>query len=321
MDQESQLNVEIREIIQEIMPKIQPDFQLEVVRLSQQINRVNHLIYRQNKSWVNKLIHHQTKERELLLWLAEIKNILLAIQTGSIGREVVQEFRIHLTKYLNQSEYFLWGRGLNFVLNLYYYRSNTAKITLGLVITFLLAIGSLSILSYFHLRSEKLIYSPTPSTAINHLPNQKKKPEELNSKNPNFNQFFQLLFFYSGIAGVLGSVTSILLRAITFDNKTFDDPLIPFLIGLLKPIIGLMLGIFISAVIQSDIIVQLDVLFPQNAPSLALQQRNRQRRIFFVFSCAFIIGFSERLASDLLSKTESTLLSYSTVPSKKSDEI
>lgn len=94
-------------------------------------------------------------------------------------------------------------------------------------------------------------------------------------------------------AGTLGSIVSILIRIEEFQDKPYADPLIPFLVGAFKPIIGAAFGLLFFALISSEIVI---------VQPLAEQTDNN--RGFFIFAVAFIVGFSERLARDTIERTE-----------------
>lgn len=141
-------------------------------------------------------------------------------------------------------------------------------------------------------------------------------------------------------AGTLGSIVSILIRVIDqFNGKEYKDRLTPFFLGFFKPVIGAAFGVLFLAIYNSEIVSlpfanrvnQTIALTPPNPPNAAagtppngtptltgtgdtaiarwtqLEQRaNTQARqeIFFLFAIAFVVGFSERLAKDTISKID-----------------
>lgn len=102
-------------------------------------------------------------------------------------------------------------------------------------------------------------------------------------------------------SGTLGSVVSILIRIHQFDTKeseftNYTDPLLPIFMGAFKPIIGSAFGLLFFALINSGIItVQ------------SISDRTGRNREFFFCAIAFIVGFSERLASDVIRRAEDTI--------------
>lgn len=97
-------------------------------------------------------------------------------------------------------------------------------------------------------------------------------------------------------SGTLGSAISILIRINDFEKQELSDPLIPIFTGAFKPIIGSSFGLLIFALFSSGII------------SVQIVPTNTARsEEFFFCSLAFVIGFSERLAKDVIKRTEERL--------------
>lgn len=103
-------------------------------------------------------------------------------------------------------------------------------------------------------------------------------------------------------AGTLGSIVSILTRIREFRNENYRDSSLPIFVGLFKPIIGASFGVLMFALINSDLI---------SISTLEGNQR-KDERAFFFYSLAFVVGFSERLANDIVSRTENMFSSSST---------
>ncbi|NEO86286.1 MAG: hypothetical protein F6J87_18825 [Spirulina sp. SIO3F2] len=98
-------------------------------------------------------------------------------------------------------------------------------------------------------------------------------------------------------SGTLGSAISILIRINDFEKQEVSDPLIPIFTGAFKPIIGSSFGLLMYALFSSGVI------------SVQIVPNNTARGTeFFFCSLAFVIGFSERLAKDVIKKTEERLL-------------
>ncbi len=314
------LNTEIRQTLIEVLPVISPELQLEIANLAHQVHHINYLANKKNKSWLVGKIKPNNESTKYTLLLEEIKNILLICKSDKISTESIREFRLNLEKEVNSDRYLFWGHILNFLTYIYYIKSIPFKIFLGLSVTTLIAIIALSfsakeIYRFDMIRNEKNIEQntnisvPTPKSPSNSevLPiNPEKKPVITdNTINPNRHIWYALV--YSATAGVLGSIASILLRIIDFQGQKYDDPLIPFFIGLFKPLIGLIFGIFIFSLISSDTFIKIDFLIASDKNSSSLIT-NKARQDLFIFSCAFLVGFSERFASDLMKKSESVLI-------------
>lgn len=99
--------------------------------------------------------------------------------------------------------------------------------------------------------------------------------------------YFVLLIAF---AGALGSGVSILVRIGEFSHLTQTDPYVLFLIGFFKPVIGMSFALFVFAVIQAEIV-------PVSLP-------DEVKRNFFTLAVAFLAGFSERFAKDVVRRTE-----------------
>lgn len=102
-----------------------------------------------------------------------------------------------------------------------------------------------------------------------------------------------LYVFYAITAGTLGSIVSILTRIEDFQNRKYKDKLVPFFIGAFRPIIGAAFGVFLLAIFSSEIIV----LNPTS-------NKNESSKGYLIFTLAFVAGFSERLAKDIILRTE-----------------
>jgi uncharacterized protein YutE (UPF0331/DUF86 family) len=97
------------------------------------------------------------------------------------------------------------------------------------------------------------------------------------------------------LAGTLGSIVSILIRIEGFQDKRYVDPLVPFFIGAFKPIIGASFGVLFFALISSGIVTIQSIEVESN------------KKVFIIFSIAFVVGFSERLAKDAIDRAEGIL--------------
>ncbi|MFM7189198.1 MAG: hypothetical protein ACKOX2_00065 [Microcystaceae cyanobacterium] len=163
-------------------------------------------------------------------------------------------------------------------------------------------------LYYSRLQTTAPIVSPLPSPAPKTESSASASPLTPSPKGTIFsrNEHIWYELVYAAMAGVLGSVASILLRIIDFHNQNYDDPLIPFFIGLLKPLIGLIFGMFAFSLIGSETLIKFDFINAQSSSANDINSKARQD--LFVFSYSFIVGFSERFASDLLKKSESSII-------------
>ena len=320
------LNTQIRQALIEVWPVVSSELQLEITFLLEQVHRINNLIHKRNDSWINHWFKFNQKQTKFTLLLQEIKDVLLTLKSNQISSEPIREFRINLEKEINRDRYVLFGYILNIIINIYYLKSVPFKIFIGLSITTFFSLGvlHLSAKEIYQLdldlnrqitEEKTLVLTPSKEPSLQEKVSHKKipNPSKLSNSreslttvaNPNKHVWYALV--YAGIAGILGSVASILLRIIDFRDQKYDDPLIPFFIGLFKPIIGLILGIFAFSLISSGIFIKIDSFINPDEKNSSLIT-NKARQDLFIFSCAFLIGFSERFASDLLKKSESVLI-------------
>lgn len=91
------------------------------------------------------------------------------------------------------------------------------------------------------------------------------------------------------VGGILGSCVSIMVRINDFNTIKDADPAVLFLTGFFKPVIGISFALFIFSVISAGIIPL----------SIKAETSN-----YFFAALSFLAGFSERLARDVVAKTE-----------------
>ncbi len=96
------------------------------------------------------------------------------------------------------------------------------------------------------------------------------------------------------VIGALGSVTSIMVRLQDFDARANIKPGVLVLFGFFKPIIGMFFALFSYT------------LF--NAGLLPAVQIPEGKDIYFYMTLAFITGFSERFAGDIISQVQQRAL-------------
>lgn len=318
-ESQEQLNSEIHQILLDILPQTQEELQLEIAQIIQQIHRINHLIYQQQNRWLVGLFKSSTKERELIGWLAEVKGILLMLKSDQSSLSMVQRLRINLERNVNNYQYHLGGWFLNSCSYLARSKSTPLKIATGLLLTTLISVATLRISMGYLYNHE--IAAPTSQIQGNSLTSKKQdlnsslvrvkgsSLSQLMTEDPSTKRSNQVIFhglLYAASAGALGSIASILFRITKFNNESYDDPLIPFFVGVFKPLIGLILGLFVYSLIISQTVIRTDFITSDTVSDMTGVTPNA-RKHSFIFSIAFIIGFSERLASDLLKSTTSEI--------------
>lgn len=96
------------------------------------------------------------------------------------------------------------------------------------------------------------------------------------------------------IVGALGSVTSIMVRLQDFDmrysGRYNNKPGILVLFGFFKPIIGMFFALFCFSLINAGLL-----------PTLVVPE---EKEIYFFITVAFLAGFSERFAGDIIAEVE-----------------
>ncbi len=97
-------------------------------------------------------------------------------------------------------------------------------------------------------------------------------------------------------AGALGSVISVMRRIRDFRGSTVASPLVLYLTGAFRPVIGVGFALFVYAVVNSKLIA-----FTPPAGG----------EPYFFAAVAFLAGFSEKLAPDLMEKAEDALTTSS----------
>lgn len=104
------------------------------------------------------------------------------------------------------------------------------------------------------------------------------------------------------LAGALGSVISILIRLDEYKDTDYKGSSAPILVGFAKPLIGTAFGLLLFTILSSNILPIIKV------PDSGTTQQSSDIRYYFFFSVAFMVGFSERLAKDIIERTEDSIL-------------
>jgi hypothetical protein len=126
-------------------------------------------------------------------------------------------------------------------------------------------------------------------------------PPIINSSNQNTEDKagnFRLLILIL-MTGTLGGAVSLLTRLQDFDNpknQKYDDDLLPFIIGLTKPILGGSFAFFILLILNSNI-------SPLQIRG-GTEDNENDIYLYGLLTMAFVAGFSERLVPDLINQVE-----------------
>lgn len=163
-----------------------------------------------------------------------------------------------------------------------------------------IAFSSISALTYL----SHFVENTLTDKSVSSLNERSKKPIAM---SPEYFSTLVLLALV-GSAGALGSVISILTRIEEYQNREYDDSILPMVIGACKPLIGASFGILLFTISCSTM-----------SPLQISQNANTEStRGFTFFSLAFIVGFSERFAKDIISRAENSVSNSSSIDESKS---
>ena len=270
--------------------------------------------------------HNYRKLRELDIVFRSLQR---AIEFSQIlpKDETTRRIRLDIERVIYRQEYSIFGFVSNLFMHVYRSQSVKIKVACGLLASTGFAILALSssvlipksanVISKILFRQEAIAHprndrqkikhpiSIEPSLDENFNSYQENKEGQSNTdrepKKLSKNDFRNIIFVLA--SGTLGGVVSILTRLDKFNAQEFQnsqdiDPAVPFFVGAFKPIIAASFGLLMFALIQSNI-VTIDGI---------TRKPDSREKTFFVCAIAFIIGFSERLAQDVIKKTEDTVV-------------
>ncbi|MDJ0658195.1 MAG: hypothetical protein QNJ42_01760 [Crocosphaera sp.] len=226
-----------------------------------------------------------------------LSNLQLAIQSvqSSNRKTLAKKLRMNAEFTIRKLENRVTAGLINFWENFRLQSSVSFKLLLGLFLAFPLYIGvpvavySSASVAEKHLE-EKGIVVDDISARTNDLPDIYKKDYEM----------MITLAILCFVGGSTGSIISILSRLSKYrevqDEKQLQESLTPILVGLCKPMIGGTFGLLIYALLAGGIL-------PLQFRYTNDEKRQDLRWLSF-YSVAFVVGFSERLAKDIITNTE-----------------
>ena len=143
------------------------------------------------------------------------------------------------------------------------------------------------------------VSSPSPTPTANPSDNLSKSNKNIEQNSfikSHFNKDHPLVVMVA-LSGAFGSIVSILIRLQDYRYRDeYVGSVTPIVVGFAKPLIGTAFGIFVFAILKSQII---------SFPSIKTSQDNTN--YYFYFSIAFIVGFSERLDKDIVERVGGSL--------------
>ena len=194
---------------------------------------------------------------------------------------LAQKLRYAAETKLRKTQTGFWTRLAEFRDNLFHSFKIPTKVLIGLVLALPLNWGIMN------------------SFPVNNL--LMALPPIINSSNKNTEDKagnFRLLILIL-MTGTLGGAVSLLTRLQDFDNpknQKYDDDLLPFIIGLTKPILGGSFAFFILLILNSNI-------SPLEIRGKTEDNEN-DTYLYGLLTMAFVAGFSERLIPDLINQVE-----------------
>ncbi|RUT01466.1 hypothetical protein DSM106972_065630 [Dulcicalothrix desertica PCC 7102] len=114
-------------------------------------------------------------------------------------------------------------------------------------------------------------------------------------------------------AGAFGSIVSIFIRLDQYKSTDYKESATPILVGFAKPLIGTAFAILVCSMLSSGIITSPLLYSHENSSqksdenSSQKSSYNSEKQYFLYFTIAFLIGFSERLANDIVKRAEDTI--------------
>ncbi|MEW6497142.1 MAG: hypothetical protein AB1589_32265 [Cyanobacteriota bacterium] len=204
-----------------------------------------------------------------------------------------KKIRQNIQYSIHESDNSIRGSWKNLCLNIIHLGSTPTKLIAGLVLALPLYMGiafsSISALAYLSNFVESTLTNNSTSSS-------NERTKKTIAMSPDYFSTLVLLALV-GSAGALGSVISILTRIEEYQNKEYEDSILPMVIGACKPLIGASFGILLFTLSCSTM-----------SPLQISENANTENtRGFTFFSLAFIVGFSERFAKDIISRAESTV--------------
>ena len=258
------------------------EFQLELSRLINLLQITQKQLIAISEKSVNL---PYSRQKQLEINLDYIQIALDSLLRDQPNLTLARKIRRNIEYSVFASDNSIKGFLKNVFLRLIHLSSTPTKVVCGLALTLPLYLGAIYVSANNLTQTSTAAIAPaSPSTA---------QPSAIASpSNPEIN--LSSLLVLVGSAGALGSIISMLTRIEAYRDKDVEDSLLPLLIGIFKPLIGVSFGILLLAISYSAVspLHGSEDKFPPNTTA------------FTFFSLAFLAGFSERLAKDIVSQGE-----------------
>jgi hypothetical protein len=285
------LIIEIQTKIANTSNSLDSDVQKELANLLNLAQRAKSLLASA------KLKKHQIQENELESVIPNIITAIYALQ-GEPNKTLARNLRRDAEFIIRRLENPITAFFINGVNNFIYLTQTPTKVIFGLLVAlpvhlaapFILA----QMLSVANIHLKPILAEPSASLQIvqNTVPKQ-SETSQLRISQYDFDEACALLLLCA-IAGSTGSVVSILTRIQQYENEEYEDSLLPVFVGAFKPMIGAFFGILIFALLNSTLL----------PISISKDETKPTTKWFGFMALAFVVGFSERFAKDIVSQTE-----------------
>lgn len=226
------------------------------------------------------------KEEQLYSMIKDVDLAANAVCKESPNLHASRNIRRRIEYQVRWKKNFLWAIPINVFKQFLHWSSSPGKVFLGLLLglPFYIGVPLICVKNVSFIATTTYLETPKPGIDF-----------DIDKYKQNIS-----LIILAGSAGALGSFISIITRIKQYDSKEYEDAVLPITIGALKPIIGAAFGILIVTLISS------------NTLPLQVDEQTPGRKQYFFYSIAFIIGFSERFARDIVSRAERAIIGRET---------
>lgn len=246
-----------------------------------------------------QLSNNKKKEAQLEAMIPNVKVAVHAVQKSS-NKILVRRLRRDIEYSIRKIDYFLFAPCIEGFKNFLYKAETHTKVCFGLFAALPIHLLSPVALAYF-LATANFYLQPLFAESVQQQSDQQSssgnqqadKNTTIRISEYDFEEASALLIL-SAMAGATGSVVSIMLRLDQYRNPKYKETLLPVFVGAFKPAIGAFLGIFVFALISS-------ALLPITVSKDETKPINRWLAFLAI---SFVVGFSERLANDVVSQAE-----------------
>ncbi|MEY2911715.1 MAG: hypothetical protein RLZZ184_1024 [Cyanobacteriota bacterium] len=244
-----------------------------------------------------KLKKNQIQENEIESLIPNIITAIYALQ-GKPNKTLARNLRRDAEFVIRRLENPITALFINGFNNFIYLTETPTKVIFGLLVALPVHLAApiilAQMLSVASVYLQPILSKPSVSlqTVENTVPKQ-NETSQIRISQYDFDEASALLLLCA-IAGSTGSVVSILTRIQQYENEEYEDSLLPVFVGAFKPMIGAFFGILIFALLNSTLL----------PISMTKDETKPTTKWFGFMALAFVVGFSERFAKDIVSQTE-----------------